>query len=202
LRKLPADDPDTVLLRAYAWCAAYAEVHGAFALVSKNTTDLAREIAAGLGRKADGDDERSFNSTKLSAWKDWMAFLGLGWNDLPGTTGFLPDASRRIEEELSTLIPTDSRVDVRSFLAAIAKALPYLDGGALFDQACKEVLTSPPAGQLSRLLSHALRALNANAFIRCGMEGDARDGVGFFPDPVSEVQAFSYVERLSGSRHV
>jgi hypothetical protein len=100
LRGLPADDPDSVLLRAYAWCVAYTEVHGVAALVGMTTRDLAREIAAGLGRKSEGDDEKSFNPTKLSAWKDWMAFLGLGWIELPGVPGFVPDPSKRIEEDI------------------------------------------------------------------------------------------------------
>lgn len=202
LRGLPAEDPDAVLLRAYAWCVAYSEVHGMAALVSMATKDLAREIAAGLGRSSEGEDEKSFNPTKLSAWKDWMVFLGLGWIDLPGIPGFLPDPSRRIEEDLLTLVPLDLRVDARSFVAAIAETFPYLDGGALFEEACTKGLARPPAGQLSRVLSQAIRALEDNAVLRFEMEGDAKNGIGLLPDPLSPTNAFSHVERLPGNSHV
>jgi hypothetical protein len=202
LRDLRADDPDAVLLRAYAWSVAYVEVNGPYALISKTSGDLAAEIAAGLGRTSEDDEERSFNTTKLSAWKDWMSFLGLGWNDLPGTSGFLPDPSRRLEEELSTLIPSASRIDGKSFMAVVAKALPYLDGGALFDETFTKGFTTPPRGQLSRLLSHALRALEENALIRCEIEGDAKHAIALFPDPVSGTGAFSHIQRLPVSDHV
>jgi hypothetical protein len=202
LCELPAEHPDAVLLRAYAWCVAYAEAHGTAALVAKTAKDLAREVAAGLGRKSEGDDDKVFNTTKLSAWKDWMAFLGLGWNDLPGVTGFMPDPSRCIEEELQALIPSDSRLEAGTFLAAIAKTLPYLDGGSLFEEACKKGLSRPPVGQLSRMLSQAIRALEENAVLRCEMEGDAKNSISLFPDPLSNTNAFSHVGRLTSTSHV
>jgi hypothetical protein len=202
LRGLAAEDPDAVLLRAYAWCVAYAEVNGTAALVGKTASELAREIAAGLGRSKEEDDERSFNPTKLSAWKDWMAFLGLGWNDLPGANGFLPDPSRRIEEELLILTSQRPRVEAEVFVEAIAKSLPYLDGGLLFEEACATGLARPPKGRLSRVLSQALRALEGNEVLRCEMEGDAKKSIALFPDPLSSTNAFSHVERLQGVDHV
>jgi hypothetical protein len=202
LRELSPEEPDAVLLRAYAWCVAYAEVNGTASLITKTASELASEIAAGLGRTEEGDDDKSFNTTKLSAWKDWMAFLGLGWNDLPGTTGFLPDPSRRIQEELLILTSHGKRVEAELFVEGIAKLLPYLDGGLLFEEACAKGLSRPPKGRLSRILSQALRALEANEVLRCDMEGDAKKGIALFPDPLSLTNAFSHVERLSGADHV
>jgi hypothetical protein len=199
---LPVEHPDAVLLRAYAWCAAYTEANGTAALLTMTASDLAREIAAGLGRKSEVDDDKVFNTTKLPAWKDWMAFLGLGWNDLPGFTGFIPDPSRRIEEEIHALLPSDSRVDAGSFLTAIAKTLPYLDGGSLFEEACKQGLAPPPVGQLSRMLSQAIRSLEENGVLRCEMDGDAKSGIGLFPDPLSKTNQFSHVGRLRSMNHV
>jgi hypothetical protein len=199
---LSPEDPDAVLLRAYAWCVVYAEANGAAALITKTAGELASEIAAGLGRPEEGDDDKSFNTTKLPAWKDWMAFLGLGWNDLPGTTGFLLDPSKRIEEELVNLTSDGPRVEAEQFVEAIAKFLPYLDGGVLFEEACDNGLTRPPKGRLSRILSQALRALEANEFLRCEMEGDAKKGIALFPDPLSLTNAFSHIERLPGADHV
>jgi hypothetical protein len=190
---LPTEDPDSVLLRAYSWCAAFVESHGTAVVVDMTTKDLAREIAAGLGRKSEGDDDKAFNTTKLSAWKDWMAFLGLGWNDLPGVTGFIPDPSRRIEEELQALFPSGSRIYAKAFIDSIAKILPYLDGGPLFEEAFKKGLVRPPVGQVSRILSQAIRSLEQNAVLKCEMEGDAKSGISLFPDPLSTMNAFSHI---------
>lgn len=202
LCSLPPHDADAVLLRAYAWCAAYIERHGVAALVEKPAKDLATQIAAALGRNSTGDDEKAFNTTKLPAWKDWMAYLGLGWNDLPGAQGFLPDPSRRVEDELPTLLLPGKRVDARSFVAAIGEAFPYLDGGRLFDEACSKGLSAPPVGQLSRILSQAMRALTERGVLRCEMVGDARKGVGLFSDPLSKLNAFSHLEQGEGFNHV
>jgi hypothetical protein len=125
-----------------------------------------------------------------------MEFLGLGWNDLPGASGFLLDPSRRIEEEILTSAVSNSRLDAKSFVAAVATTLPYLDGGALFEEACNTVLTRPPKGQLSRVLSQAIRALEDNGILRCDMVGDAKNGVGLFPDPLSSTNAFSHIQHL------
>jgi hypothetical protein len=202
LCSLSPEDPDAVLLRAYAWCVAYAEANGTAVLITKTAGALASEIAAALGRAEEGDDDKSFNTTKLSAWKDWMAFLGLGWNDLPGTPGFLPDPSRRIEEELVILTSHGPRMEAELFVEAIARLLPYLDGGLLFEEACANGLSRPPKGRLSRILSQALRALEANEVLRCEMEGDAKKGIALFPDPLSLTNAFSHIERLPGADHV
>jgi hypothetical protein len=196
LRKLPANDPDAVLLRAFAWCAAYSEVHGIYSLISKSAGEFAADVAAALGRSAEGDDDRSFNTTKLSAWKDWMSFLGLGWNDLPGQPGFLPDPSTRFEEELMFLVSPGARIDAKSFVEGIGRTFPYLDGGLLFDEACSTGLTRPPVGQLSRLLSQTLRMLEDRQILRLDMEGDAKDGIALHPDPVAGAKTFSYIERL------
>jgi len=199
LRGLPTEAADAVLLRAYSWCVAYSEVNGTAALVGMTASDLARDIAAALGRNDASEDEKSFNTTKLPAWKDWMSFLGLGWNDLPGTRGFLPDPSKRIEEELLILIPSKARLDAATFIAPIAEAFPYLDGGVLFREACDTAQVRPPQGQLSRVLSQALRALENNEVLKCGMEGDSKKGVALFPDPLSSRNNFSYVERGEAS---
>jgi hypothetical protein len=100
------------------------------------------------------------------------------------------------------LIPSVSRVDATSFVAAIAEAFPYLDGGALFEETCTKGLRRPPVGQLSRVLSQAIRALEESAVLRCEMDGDAKKGVAFFPDALSLTNAFSHVKRLPGISHV
>ncbi len=199
---LPAEHPDSVLFRAYAWCAVCIEKHGIAQLVQMSSGDLASEIAAGLGRRSEDNDEKSFNTTKLSAWKDWMAYLGLGWNDLPKVSAFLPDPSRRMEEELSKFLPEDSLVDGQSFLAAVAKNFPYLDGGSFFQEACERGRARPPAGQLSRILSQTVRSLEDSGVLGFQMEGDSKTGIQLFPDPLSSMNVFSHARRLKGDLHV
>lgn len=191
---LPKDDPDAVPLRAYAWCVASIEQFGTANLLDKGPQAIANEISEALGRAEDGDEERVFNSTKLSAWKDWMIFLGLGWNDLPGTKGFLPDPSRRIAEELLALNGSRSRVEGEAFIAAVAKGLPYLDGGALFREACDTRGVHPSKGLISRLLSQALRILESDGVLKFDIEGDTKKGVALFQDPLSAHQFFSHLD--------
>ena len=195
---LSPEAPDTVLLRAYGWCVAYCEAHGVSGLAGLTASALAREIAAGLGRSDEGEDEKSFNTTKFSAWKDWMGFLGLGWLDLPGVSGFLLDPARRLEEEFLTLLPAQGRLDASTFLALMAQKFPYLDGGTNFEAACATGLQHPPTGQLSRILSQALRALEDRGQVRLDMDGDAKKGIGLFPDALSRINAFSHI----GVNHV
>lgn len=202
LRNLPATDPDAVLLRAYAWCAGFVEAHGTAKMVDMGSGDMAREISASLGRTAEADDDKAFNPTKLPAWKDWMVFLGLGWNELPGARGFVPDPSRRIAEELPTLTLGHQRMEGGDFMLAISKSLPYLDGGDLFTEACQTRGIHPPKGQVSRLLSDALRTLDELGFLKLIVEGDAKTGVGLYRDPLSNVHFFSHVEFPQGPLHV
>lgn len=202
LRELPKDDPDAVLLRAYAWCVVFVEQFGTADLLDRGAQTIASEISEALGRPEDTEDEKVFNSTKLSAWKDWMAFLGLGWNDLPGTKGFLPDPSRRIAEDLLALTSSQSRVEGEAFVTAISKSLPYLDGGVLFGEACDTRGARPPKGQISRLLSQALRTLNSDGVLKFDIEGDTKKGVALFKDPLSTHQFFSHLEFRRGRQHV
>ncbi len=192
---LPLEDPDAVLLRAYAWCTAFVESNGIATIVSMQSGDLASGIDSGLGRKGE-DADRVFNTTKLPAWKDWMAFIGLGWSDLPGINGFIPDPSRRIEEELQDLFLSTLRTSATDFLSSVAKSLPYLDGGFLFEEAFKKDFTHPPQGQISLLLSQALRSLEQNDILKCEMEGDTRSAISLFPDPLSATSAFSHISRI------
>lgn len=202
LRQLPQDDPDAVLLRAYAWCVVFVEKFGTAPLLDKSAQATANEISEALGRPGDTDDEKVFNPTKLAAWKDWMASLGLGWNDLPGTKGFLPDPSRRIAEELPTIAESQSRLGGEVFMTALSKSLPYLDGGSLFGEACDTRGVHPPKGQVSRLLSQALRTLDDEGVLKFVIEGDTRKGVPLFQDPLSTQQFFSHLAFPQVQHHV
>jgi hypothetical protein len=199
---LPNEDPDAVLLRAYAWCVAFVEAFGTAELVDRGSQTIANEISEALGRSGEADDEKVFNPTKLAAWKDWMAFLGLGWNDLPGTNGFLPDPSRRIAEELAGLVGSQSRVEGQVFIAAISRSLPYLDGGALFGEACNTRGLHPAQGQISKLLSQALRMLDGDGVLKFDVVGDTKKGVSLSKDLLSKHGFFSHLEFPLGTNHV
>ncbi len=199
LRELPAEDPDAVMLRAYAWFALFVERDGCSALLGRSAKEISNDIAEALGEGRASDEDKVFNPTKFSAWKDWMAFLGLGWNDLPGATGFQPEPSRRIIEELSLIAAGRTRIEGHEFVSALAGALPYLDGGPLFEKACATQRVRPPEGQLSRLTSAALRSLHDEEALKLVMEGDAKKGVALFPDRLHELQFFSHVDFARGA---
>jgi hypothetical protein len=123
-----------------------------------------------------------------------MVFLGLGWNDLPGTRGFLPDPSRRIAEEIATLVSPPSRVEGGVFMTAISTSMPYLDNGVLFEEACDTRGIRPPKGQVSRLLSQTLRTLESDGVIKFDTKGDTPKGVALFQDVLSAHQFFSHLD--------
>jgi hypothetical protein len=194
LRELPRGDPDAVLLRAYAWAVVFVEEFGTADLLDRSAQTIANEISEALGRSEQTDDEKVFNATKLAAWKDWMVFLGLGWNDLPGTKGFLPDPSRRIAEEIPVLSSSQTRVEGEEFMTAISRSMPYLDNGVLFEEACNTRGVHPRKGQVSRLLSQALRTLDTEGVVKLDMKGDTRKGVALFQDVLSAHQFFSHLD--------
>jgi hypothetical protein len=200
LRDLAADDADAVVLRAYAWFVAYTQRVGLAGLVSTKVkaSEIVNQLSEALGKERGAAEGKAFGSTKYPAWKDWMAFLGLGWNDLPGASGFQPDPSRRIAEELPALIEQGRRMEAHEFVATLAKNLPYLDGGPLLIEALEAQGVRHTEGQLCRLTSAALRGLHDEEVLRLFVEGDVRKGIALFPDALHSVQFVSHIQYVGG----
>ena len=99
------------------------------------------------------------NSAQWLPFRRWAPYLGLARPI--GTNGLIPDASEALIRRLPELQPGD--YDVSDFAGRCAKAVPVLDGGALWREP-----EAPPSGDarvLSGGLSVSLLQLEADGFI-------------------------------------
>ena len=126
------------------------------------------------------DADRQFNTTKYSGWRQWAAFLGLGWLfRLPSARAevLMPDPSARLLPILPRLLGEGGEMaPFGMFARRLADQCPELDGGTLFERcwsSCNPgVLRS---NQLSLALSSALRVLHARGVLRLEEQADARE---------------------------
>jgi len=88
LSSLKSGETDSAILDAYAWLAAESHRQGQLEWIY----DLGREEFADKANAAlvgEEDDGRLMNTTKVVAWRRWLAFLGLGVAlPLPNTPDF------------------------------------------------------------------------------------------------------------------
>lgn len=148
-----------------------------------------------------GEGESSYaiqNDTRWSGFRDWMAFLGLGWNASP----FQLDPTEAVEDELDDIFAVQSDLTIDGFLQRLAERLPVLDGGEYFRRARKRARGSWRAiddHEISPALTRALLRLREAGRIRFESRADAEMrqllGVGF-----TNVDQVSHVELLRGSR--
>ena len=87
-------------------------------------------------------------------------------------------------------------------MAAVSKELPYLDGGVLFREACDTRGVHPANGQVSQLLSKAIRTLDGEGILKYDIEGDTTMGFALFKDPLSDRDFFSHIDILRAHDHV
>jgi hypothetical protein len=196
LRETPSDHGDSVVLEVLAWfIARSAKEQGTTWIADYGTTELCDVIRNDIRI---GEDDKRFNSTRYSRWRDWMSFLGLGV-DIPRTgtsITFYPCVTERLARVIGRLKPvlgTNREIEADDFLKAVISEMPYLDGGALFDVAVDRVKGARAARQLSPVLSVALRDLQADGFLKLRMHGDARGALNLTSDPTEKLQAFRYV---------
>jgi hypothetical protein len=82
---LPNDDANIVVLKVYAWFVIRADQDPG-SLYRPGREALAAEIDGAFPR-SEGEEARTFNSTKFAPWARWVSFLGLDvisrrWRDL------------------------------------------------------------------------------------------------------------------------
>lgn len=191
-----ADDADRVILEAYAWLVATSaqrqDINWMFDVGQKEFADM---VDAGLI----GDDKggRLMNSTKITPWRRWLRFLGLGAPMPDGTIDF-PTPATRIALELKRAgVREGTTLPAEEFLWLLARRCPYLDRGRLFVQACERIGFTPPPRGLSALLSCGLRDLQADGVISLNLSGDAADSVSLIGDPVAFGMTFNSVTILA-----
>ncbi len=102
-------------------------------------------------------------------------------------------ASRMIRELERSELKAGSQLGVSEFLALLARRMPYLDRGRLFNQACQRISHAPNGARLSPLLSSALRELHDDETIRLVPSGDAAERVRLTEDAAHPIDTFTNV---------
>ena len=189
--------PDAVVLRAFAWFVARsAEQQGTTWLNGRSNTDLADSIRSALESDSEG---ATFNPTRYPRWRDWITFLGLGYDmPLKGSTIFFPyvvERMRRVRNEIFSDIDAGEEVDAEDFLRKLSNLMPYLDGGTLFADMAQRIGWSPTSGRLSPVTSTALRDLHDSGVFALRMYGDTRGAWSLSPDPTHKIRAFRTVSQ-------
>jgi hypothetical protein len=188
LVELDSNHVDSVLLEAYAVMIAKSDQLSETSWIYQVTRDDYLELLnQGLGR-------REMNPTKEVAWRRWLAFLGLSV-PVPTSTPNFPSPAARILRELQRAdIQPKSKKPAKEFVSFLAERMPYLDGGPLFAEACRQLEHKPEVGRLSPLLSVALRDLNDDGSIKLIPIGDSGERMRLSEDISHRIDAFSIVE--------
>lgn len=180
--------PNRVLMQVYAFFIVMTEKKGGFSWIKEsNSKSLAESIDAGLPRLSQmPEGKRQFNPTRLSPWRAWMIYLGLGQEGV-SLPWFYPTVTERLKRELSFLgksLGFNQEIKSDDFLDALGLRMPYLDRGHLFTQ-LSEVNNCPPNPYISRVLSNALRELHHDKVIELKVLGDS-GGIRLTHDPTTK----------------
>jgi hypothetical protein len=179
---VPDDDADAVMFEALAWIIASIEQQNSTSWLNESTAkELAGKINEGLPDlpKNKQSEDRRFNDTKLTPWKRWIEFLGLGFDtDL---VGFYPAIAGRLKREL-TFFDSEKELGVNQFLGALAKRMPYIDGGSVYGSAVARLRLTRSPPRLSRVLSTALRELHDEKILELRTLGDAANAISLWKD--------------------
>jgi hypothetical protein len=189
LADLEADGPDTAILEGYAWIAAESDRQGGVEWIYQTGRDIFADRAnSGLSRK-------DMNPTRLPAWRRWLTFLGLGVT-MPydrNAPDFPSPAARLVRELERSKIAAATQMEAGEFVSFLARRMPYLDRGRLFNQACQRISHVSSGVRLSPLLSLALRDLHDAQSIRLVPSGDAAERVRLTEDAAHQIDAFTTV---------
>lgn len=195
LAALEADGPDSAILEGYAWMAAESDRQGGVEWIYQTGRDaFADQANSGLSGK-------EMNTTRLPAWRRWLAFLGLGVT-MPhdrNAPDFPSAAARMVRELERSEHAAGTQLGANEFITLLARRMPYLDRGRLFHQACQRIGHAPNGARLSPLSSSALRELHDDQSIRLVPSGDAAERVRLMEDTAHPIDAFTTVILFPGS---
>ena len=189
LAALEVDSADTAILGGYAWMVAESDRKGGVEWIYQTGRDaFADQANTGLSGK-------EMNPTRLPAWRRWLAFLGLGvtMSHDRNAPDYPSPATRMVRELQRSELKADSQHGATEFLTLLARRMPYLDRGRLFNQACQRISHAPSGARLSPLLSSALRELHDDETIRLVPSGDAAERVRLTEDPAHPIDTFTTV---------
>jgi hypothetical protein len=194
LAALEADGTDTAILEGYAWIAAESDRQGGVEWIYQTGRDaFADQANSGLSGK-------EMNTTRLPAWRRWLAFLGLGVT-MPhdrNAPDFPSPAARMVRELERSGLTAGTQLGAAEFVSLLARRMPYLDRGRLFTQACQRISHTPNGARLSPLVSLALRELHEDQSIRLVPSGDAAERVRLTEDSAHPIDAFTTVILFPG----
>jgi hypothetical protein len=186
------EDADSVLLEAYAWLVIQIEIEGSTVWIQDWTADKFADTADAAILPREGDPDRRFNKTKRAPWQRWMEMIGLSITLPTGNTH--PDLTTRLERELfNGALPIDTELPVDQLMSHLAKYMPYLNGGRLFERVRQRLQFSAPTRTVSRLLSASLRDLQEDDRISLVARGDAADNFMLAHDNFSRWRSFGSI---------
>jgi hypothetical protein len=192
LSSLKPGETDSAILEAYSWLAAESDRQGGLGWIY----DIGREQFADDANAAlvGEDDGRLINTTKVVAWRRWLAFVGLGVPLPISNTPDFPTPTPRLARELERAgISPGTVMPAEQFLTLLAGRMPYLDRGRLFAQACQRIGYTPSGRRLSPLLSVALRDLHDDGTLKLTLSGDASTHIQLAEDHAQSIDAFTAV---------
>ncbi len=190
------DDPDYLILEAAAWMSLKIDQRQSLQWCAAGADSFASDIEDDIGNPVGG--ALRYNPTKINAWRRWLLFLDLAV-DLPGGLGLQPCVTGRLRRELARSgLARDAEIPIRDFLAAVARLMPYLDGGSLQAPVAARMGISPDGRKVSRLLSMALRDLADEDEIELRVRGDSAATVELAADDRPAMTVLGVVLRGSG----
>lgn len=113
--------------------------------------------------------DNPFNPDKISGLNRWLSYTGLGWWD--PAAKFQANPYERLRRSLPKIFHRAQKQESESFMKALAKACPELDGGEIFRRANPRLDTSDKKCTLG--LSHALVDLHSDGLIRLNCPADS-----------------------------
>lgn len=175
LCSIPADDPDFLIAEGFAWTVVKTDQRQSLQWCAGSADTIAADIEHDIGNPVGGT--LRYNPTKINAWRRWIQFLDLAI-ELPGNLGLQPSITGRLMRELArSELPRETEIPVQDFLATIARAMPYVDGGALHAAVAARMGTTVERRKVSRLMSMALRDLADDGHIELRVRGDSANTV-------------------------
>lgn len=165
------DDADYLVLETYAWMVLEIDKRQSLHWTAQTAAAFATAAENDIGNPAGG--ELRINATKVPPWRRWIQLMDLAL-DLPGDLGFHPTLTGRLAREMARMdIPRNVEIPLSDFLASVARAMPYVDGGALQAEVLKKTGQRVERRRISRLLSMGLRDLADAGEIELVIRGDA-----------------------------
>lgn len=171
LCSIDAGDADYLVLETYAWMLLEIDKRQSLHWTAQTAATFANAAENDIGNPSGGD--LRINGTKVPPWRRWVQVMDLAVN-LPGDLGFYPTLTGRLTREIERMdLPRDIEIPIADFLTAAARAMPYIDGGALQEVVLKKTGQKPDRRRISRLLSMGLRDLADAGRIELVIRGDA-----------------------------